>query len=53
MSTHLITRPSQRSPLTEVRAARMQRALQTSAVVSGIVGVTSVALALVTIGLGA
>lgn len=53
MSTHIITRHAQRSPLTEVRATRMQRLLQTSAVVSGIVGVTFAAVSLVTIGLGA
>jgi hypothetical protein len=53
MTVNLIPRHAQRSPLTEVRASRQQRALQLSAVVTGIVGVTFTALAFVTIGLGA
>lgn len=51
MSTHLLTRPSQRSPFTEVRRARQQRALAASATVTGLVSVTVTALALITIGL--
>ena len=48
-----LVRHSQRHPFTEVREARHQRALQLSAVISAIAGVTATALALVTIGLGA
>ncbi|WIB27573.1 MULTISPECIES: hypothetical protein [unclassified Curtobacterium] len=53
MSNEILVRRAQRSPLSEVREARHQRALQTSAVVSGIAGVTAAALAFVTVGLGA
>lgn len=53
MSIDIITRHAQRSPLTEVRESRAQRALQTGAVLSGIIGVTFTAIAFVTVGLGA
>jgi len=53
MSSATLVRHSQRHPFSELREARHQRALQISAVVSGIAGVTATALALVTIGLGA
>jgi hypothetical protein len=53
MSTHLLTRPAQRSPLTEVSEARHQRALIASATLTGLVSVTVAAIALVTIGFGA
>jgi hypothetical protein len=53
MSSATLVRHSQRHPFSELREARHQRALQISAVISGIAGVTATALALVTIGLGA
>ena len=53
MSNNLLVRHAQRSPLSEVREARQQRTLESSALITGIVGVTVTALALVTIGLGA
>ena len=53
MSSDTVVRRAQRNPLSEVREARHQRALQTSAIISGIAGVTVAALAFVTIGLGA
>ncbi|KQS08282.1 hypothetical protein ASG04_14330 [Curtobacterium sp. Leaf183] len=53
MSNATLVRHAQRHPFTEVREARHQRALQLSAVVTAIAGVTATALALVTIGLGA
>ncbi|WP_186317547.1 hypothetical protein [Curtobacterium sp. 9128] len=53
MSNALLHRHAQRNPFSEVREARHQRALQLSAVISGIAGVTATALAFVTIGLGA
>ncbi|WP_181439628.1 hypothetical protein [Curtobacterium sp. MCBD17_032] len=53
MSNEILIRRAQRSPFSEVREARHLRALQTSAIVSGIAGVTAAALAFVTIGLGA
>lgn len=53
MSSAALVRHSQRHPFSELREARHQRALQISAVISGIAGVTATALALVTIGLGA
>ncbi|MCA5923952.1 MULTISPECIES: hypothetical protein [Curtobacterium] len=52
MSTSTLVRHDRRTPFTEVREARRQRALQLSAIVSAIAGVTATALALVTIGLG-
>ncbi|WIB64712.1 hypothetical protein [Curtobacterium sp. MCBD17_040] len=53
MSTHLlpVRHTAQRSPFTEIREARHQRALVASA--TGIVSVTVASLALVTLGLGA
>jgi hypothetical protein len=55
MSTHLLPtrRPSQRTPFTEVREARHQRALVASATITGLVSVTVAGVALVTVGLGA
>jgi hypothetical protein len=53
MSNEILVRRAQRNPLSEVREARHQRALQISAIISGIAGVTAAALAFVTIGLGA
>jgi hypothetical protein len=53
MSNALLLRRAHRNPLSEVREARQLRMLQTSAIVSGIAGVTVTALAFVTIGLGA
>jgi hypothetical protein len=53
MSTHLLTRTSQRSPFTEVAESRRQRALVASATLTGIVSVTLAAIALVTVGFGA
>ncbi|WIB68557.1 MULTISPECIES: hypothetical protein [unclassified Curtobacterium] len=55
MSTHLlpVRHTAQRSPFTEIREARHQRALVASATVTGIVSVTVASLALVTLGLGA
>lgn len=53
MSSATLVRHSQRHPFSGLREARHQHALQMSAVISGIAGVTATALALVTIGLGA
>ncbi|GAA1494978.1 hypothetical protein [Curtobacterium herbarum] len=53
MSNDVLVRRAQRNPLSEVREARHQRALQTSAIISGIAGVTAAALAVITFGLGA
>jgi hypothetical protein len=53
VSTHLLTRPAQRSPLSEVHEARHQRALVVSATLTALLSVTLAAVALVTVGFGA